>query len=186
MPEPAVLHVEPFEHSSVEMATGAVAGLAMGVTAAGGEGGGELQDLLPFAQVGVEVSEAILGRGEVGADAGLLGFEGGNVDGAAVVGVGELAPCGLGLGDPAGEQFPLDGVGDVRARTPSRGRLVPDVVARNPAKRARTASRRAENPSTCTTSTVCSVSSRPSVTVSSASAGSSRTVAQRWRRSRSR
>jgi hypothetical protein len=109
--EPAVSYVEPLEHRGVELATGAVAGLAVGVTAAGGEGGGELQDLLPFAQVGVEVDEAILGRGEVGADTGLLDLQGGDVDRAAVVGVEQLAPFGLGLGDPAGEQLPLGGIG---------------------------------------------------------------------------
>jgi len=52
-----------------------------------------------------------LGRREVGADAGLLDLQGGYVDGAAVVGVEQLAPFGLGLGDPAGEQFAL---GDIR------------------------------------------------------------------------
>ncbi|MDA8292973.1 MAG: hypothetical protein M0040_01200 [Actinomycetota bacterium] len=106
-----VFHVEPFEHRGVELLAGAVAGLAVGVAAAGGEGGGQLQDLLPLGEVGVEVGETILGRGEVGADAGLLDLQGGDVDGAAVVGVEELAPFGFGLGDPAGEQLALGGVG---------------------------------------------------------------------------
>ena len=102
MADPPVFHVEAGEHGGVEQPPGAVAGLAVGVAAAGGEGGGELQDLLPLGEVGIEVGQAVLGRGEVRGDAGLFGFEGGDVDGAAVVGVEELAPCGLGLGDPAG------------------------------------------------------------------------------------
>jgi len=40
-----------------ELAAGAVGSLAVGVAAAGGEGGGELQDLLPLGEVGVEVGE---------------------------------------------------------------------------------------------------------------------------------
>jgi len=98
-----VFHVEPFEHRGVELLAGTVGGLAVGVAAAGGEGGGELQDLVPLGEVGVEVGETIFGRSEVGADVGLLELRSGDVDGAAVVGVEQLAPFGLGLGDPAGE-----------------------------------------------------------------------------------
>ena len=104
MAEPAVLHVHPFEDRRVELLGRAVGGLAVGVAAAGGEAGRQLEDLLPFAQVGVEVAEAVLGGGEVCSDAGLLGFEGGDVDGAGVVGIEQLAPLGLGLGELAGEQ----------------------------------------------------------------------------------
>ncbi len=87
MADPPVLHIEPFEHRGVELAAGAVGGLAVGVAATAGESGGELQDLLPLGEVGVEVGETILGRREVGADAGLFHLQGGDVDGAAVVGV---------------------------------------------------------------------------------------------------
>ena len=109
--DPTVLHIEPGEHGGVELAAGALAGHSVGVAAAGGDGGGKLQDLLPLGEVGVEVAQAVLCGSEVGADAGLFGFEGGDVDGAAVVGVEQLAPCGLGLGDPSGEQLPLGDVG---------------------------------------------------------------------------
>ena len=73
--EPAVFHVEALEHRRVELLAGAVGGLPVGVAAAGGEGGGQLQDLLPLAEVGIEVAEAVLGGLYVGADAGLLGLQ---------------------------------------------------------------------------------------------------------------
>ena len=75
MAEPAVFHVEALEHCRVELLAGAVGGLGVGVGAAGGEGGCQLQDLLPFTEVGVEVAEAVLGGLDVGADAGLLGLQ---------------------------------------------------------------------------------------------------------------
>ncbi|MDA8296843.1 MAG: hypothetical protein M0004_09700 [Actinomycetota bacterium] len=111
MAEPAVLHVEALEHRGVELLAGAIAGLPVGVAAARGEGGGELQDLLPLAQVGVEVGQPVLGGVDVGADAGLLGLEGRHVDGARVIRVEKLAPLGFCLGEPAGEQLALRGVG---------------------------------------------------------------------------
>ena len=98
--EPAVFHVEALEHRGVELLAGAVAGLAVGVAAAGREGGGQFQDLLPLAEVGVEVAEAVLGRLDVGSDAGLLGLQGPNVERTGVVGVEELAPLAFGLGEP--------------------------------------------------------------------------------------
>ena len=109
--EPAVLHVEALEHRRVELLAGAVAGLAVGVGAAGGESSRQLQDLLPLAEVGVEVSEAVLGGSDVAADARLLGLQGRDVDRAGVVGVEELAPLRFGLGEPAGEQLALGGIG---------------------------------------------------------------------------
>ena len=54
MADPPVFRVEPFEHRGVELLAGAVARLAVGVAAAGGKGGGQLKDLLPLAQVGLE------------------------------------------------------------------------------------------------------------------------------------
>ena len=67
--KPAVFHVEALEHRRVELLAGAVGGLAVGVPAARGEGGGQLQDLLPLAEVGVEVAGPVLGGVDVGADA---------------------------------------------------------------------------------------------------------------------
>ena len=109
--EPAVLHVEALEHRRVELLAGAVGRLGVGVGAAGGEGGRQLQDLLPLTEVGVEVTEAVLGGSDVGADASLLGLQGRDVDGAGVVGVEELSPLRFGLGEPAGEQLALGAVG---------------------------------------------------------------------------
>ncbi|MDA8279260.1 MAG: hypothetical protein M0Z63_02355 [Actinomycetota bacterium] len=111
MAEPAVLHIEALEHRGVELLAGAVGRLGVGVTATGGEDRRQLQDLLPFAEVGVEVTQAVLGSLDVGADARLLRLQGRDVDGADVVGVEELSPLGFGLGDPAGEQLALGGVG---------------------------------------------------------------------------
>ena len=116
---------EPGEHGGAELLAGAVGGLAVGclavgVAATGGESDGQLQDLLPLGEVGVEIGETILGGGEVGADAGLLDLQGGDVDGAAVVGVEQRAPFGLGLGDPAGEQLALGGRPHIGARSPRR------------------------------------------------------------------
>ncbi|MGO9287972.1 MAG: hypothetical protein ACLQIJ_04360 [Polyangia bacterium] len=37
MAEPAVFHVQAFEHGSIELLAGALVGLAVGVAAAGGE-----------------------------------------------------------------------------------------------------------------------------------------------------
>ena len=42
--------------------------------------------------------------------AGLLGFQRGDVDGARVVGVEELAPFGVGLGELAGQEHAPGGV----------------------------------------------------------------------------
>ena len=61
MAEPTALHVEAHEHRRIELLAGAVSDLAVGVDAARGEGGGQLQDLLPLAEVAVEISEAVLG-----------------------------------------------------------------------------------------------------------------------------
>ncbi|MDA8358358.1 MAG: hypothetical protein M0Z95_19180 [Actinomycetota bacterium] len=111
MAKPALLHVEAFEHRGVELLAGAVVGLAVGVPTARGERGRQLQDLLPLAEVGVEVAQPVLGDLDVGTDAGLLGLEGRHVDGARVVRVEELAPLGFCLGEPSGEQLTLRGVG---------------------------------------------------------------------------
>ena len=75
MAEPAVFHVQALEHRRVELLAGAVRRFAVGVAAAGGEGGRQFQDLLPLAEVGIEVAEAVLGGLDVGADAGLLGLQ---------------------------------------------------------------------------------------------------------------
>ncbi|MHB1504980.1 MAG: hypothetical protein ACYCTL_13195 [Acidimicrobiales bacterium] len=111
MAEPAAFHIEAFEHRGVEQLAGPVVGLAVGVAAPGGEAGRQLQDLLPLAKVGVQIGEAVLCGLDVGADGGLFGLEGGYVDGSGVVGVEELSPLRFGLGEPAGEQLALGGVG---------------------------------------------------------------------------
>ncbi len=76
----------------------------------GGEAHGGLEDLPPLGQVGVDGGESFLGTADVGGDAGLLGLQGGDVDGARAVGVEELAPLRLGLGELADEELALGGV----------------------------------------------------------------------------
>jgi hypothetical protein len=74
---------------------------------------------LPFAEVGIEVGADPSPRGEVGADRGLFSPEGGDVDGAAFLNVQQLAPFGLGLGDPMGQQFSLDSFSALALDDPS-------------------------------------------------------------------
>jgi len=71
----------------------------------GVERGGQPHDLLLFGEVGVEVGQSLVGRFDGRADPGLLEIHGGYVDGTAVVGVGQLGPFALGLGQRAGERL---------------------------------------------------------------------------------
>jgi hypothetical protein len=109
--DPAVIHVGPFEHGDVQLPADGIAGLVVGLATASGEGGGELQALRPPSGDDGEIDETIFGRREVGADAGLLDFRGETVDGAAVVGVEQLTPFGLGSDDPAGRQLTAGRIG---------------------------------------------------------------------------
>ena len=109
--ELAAFHVEAFEDCGVEQFAGAIVGLAVGVAAAGGQRRGQFKDLLPLGDVGIEVGQAVLDGVDGRADPGLLGLEGGDVVGAAVVGVEQLAPFTPCLGQPVGEQVALGRVG---------------------------------------------------------------------------
>ena len=111
MAELAAFHVKAFKHCGVEELAGAVVGLAVGVAAAGGERGGQLQDLLLLADVGVEVDQPVLGGIDRRANPGLLGLERRHVDGAAVVGIEQPASFPFSLGQLAGEQLALGAVG---------------------------------------------------------------------------
>ncbi|MGH9129354.1 MAG: hypothetical protein ACRDY2_10415 [Acidimicrobiales bacterium] len=111
MAEPAALHVQALEHRCVEQLAGPVVGLAVGIAAAGGQRGGQFKDFLLLGEVGVEVGQTVLGDVDGRADPGLLGLERRHVDGPAVVGVEQLAPFALGLGQPVGEQLTLGGIG---------------------------------------------------------------------------
>ncbi|MDA8276091.1 MAG: hypothetical protein M0029_12040 [Actinomycetota bacterium] len=103
----AVAHLDAREDGLVEPAPGRRGGPGIGLGAVGGEAHGGFEDLLPLGEVGVDRGEAFLGTADIGGDAGLLSFQSGDVDGVGVVGVEELAPFGVGLGELAGEELAL-------------------------------------------------------------------------------
>jgi len=100
--DPAVSDGELGEDGLVEPTPGLAVRSPVGLGAVGGEAHGRAENLLPFAEVGVDGGEASLGGPDVGADAGLLGLQHGDVDGTPVVGVEQLASLALGLGQLAG------------------------------------------------------------------------------------
>ena len=106
--EPAVFHVQPLEHRGVEQLAGAVAGLAVGIAAAGRERGRQFQDLLLLAEVGVEVGQAVLGRGEIGTDAGFAEFERGLLIDRITKDFERKAARGEWLGGPGPYGYTLD------------------------------------------------------------------------------
>ncbi|HVC24904.1 MAG TPA: hypothetical protein VND23_04025 [Acidimicrobiales bacterium] len=106
----AVAHLDAGEDGLVEPAPGWREGSGVRLGAVGGEAHGGFEDLLPLGQVGVDRGEPFLRTTDVRGDAGLLGLQGRDVDGARIVGVEELAPFGVGLGELAGQELALGGV----------------------------------------------------------------------------
>ncbi|MGA7910562.1 MAG: hypothetical protein WB682_00885 [Candidatus Dormiibacterota bacterium] len=101
----SVSHREPLEHSRVVELARAAVGRPVRLSAIGGELEGDAEHLLPFGQCRLDALEPLLDFSDVACNPLLLAAQQSDVDRASVVGLEQLPPFRLDLGQLASEEL---------------------------------------------------------------------------------